>query len=48
MRAELNERTALYRQGGKFVQSVPQPAFKLPAIETSPVRTASATEPVQR
>lgn len=47
-RAELSQRTAIYQQGGQFVQSVPQPTRKSPALQQSEVRTASATEPVER
>ncbi|MGN6544389.1 MAG: tetratricopeptide repeat protein [Aureliella sp.] len=47
-RAELSQRTAIYQQGGQFVQSVPQPTRKMPTLQQSEVRTASATEPINR
>jgi tetratricopeptide (TPR) repeat protein len=49
-RAELTERSALYAQGGKFVQAAPQAPAQTaaPSLHQSEVRTASATGPAKR
>lgn len=47
-RAELTARSAMYAEGGKFVQASPKPVQKAPAINNSEVRTASGAAPINR
>lgn len=48
VRAELSQRRAIYQGGGQFVQADPQPTASPSTLEASPVRTASATQAIQR